>query len=130
MEGSNPGLLLSNCPTAGLVQSAGQQRVNSKSRSDHKNTSHVIAVGRVVWGGCKNGGIKLYKQRFAKARSEGDDVTKLLFEKILTEEEDHHDTFTTLGRRAPSSNLINAKGPCPEIGAWPLFLESEPSTSG
>ena len=40
--------------------------------------------------------IDLYKEIIKKASSEGDSTTRLLFEQILAEEEDHHDTFTTL----------------------------------
>lgn len=40
--------------------------------------------------------ITLYKDIIKQAASEGDDTTRLLFEEILTEEERHHDTFTTL----------------------------------
>jgi bacterioferritin len=40
--------------------------------------------------------IDLYKEIIRQASSEGDSTTRLLFEQILAEEEDHHDTFTTL----------------------------------
>ncbi len=40
--------------------------------------------------------IDLYKAIIKQAQSEGDPTTRLLFEEILSEEEDHHDTFTTL----------------------------------
>ncbi len=40
--------------------------------------------------------IDLYKEIIKQASSEGDSTTRLLFEQILSEEEDHHDTFTTL----------------------------------
>jgi bacterioferritin len=40
--------------------------------------------------------VRLYKQIIAKARSENDETTAELFEEILSEEEDHHDTFSTL----------------------------------
>jgi bacterioferritin len=40
--------------------------------------------------------IDLYKEIIKLAASEGDSTTRLLFEKILSEEEEHHDTFTTL----------------------------------
>jgi bacterioferritin len=40
--------------------------------------------------------ITLYKQIIAQARSEKDETTKLLFMNILSQEEDHHDTFTTM----------------------------------
>ncbi len=40
--------------------------------------------------------ITLYKDIIKQAASEGDETTRLLFEEILSEEEGHHDTFTTL----------------------------------
>ncbi len=40
--------------------------------------------------------IDLYKAIILQASSESDSTTRLLFEQILAEEEDHHDTFTTL----------------------------------
>lgn len=40
--------------------------------------------------------IDLYKEIIALADKEGDPTTRLLFEEILSDEEDHHDTFTTL----------------------------------
>ncbi len=40
--------------------------------------------------------IKLYKEIAALADKEGDIVTRKLFEDILAEEEDHHNTFVTL----------------------------------
>lgn len=40
--------------------------------------------------------ITLYKEIIKQAASDGDETTRLLFEEILSEEEDHHDTFTTL----------------------------------
>ncbi len=40
--------------------------------------------------------IELYKNIIKQAASEGDETTRLLFEEILSVEEDHHDTFTTL----------------------------------
>ncbi len=40
--------------------------------------------------------IDLYKAIIKQAESEGDSTTRLLFEQILAEEEDHHDKFTTL----------------------------------
>ena len=40
--------------------------------------------------------ITLYKDIIKLAGSEGDSTTRLLFEEILSDEEDHHDTFTTL----------------------------------
>lgn len=40
--------------------------------------------------------IVLYKNIVEKARAEGDETTNRLFREILQQEEDHHDTFTTL----------------------------------
>lgn len=40
--------------------------------------------------------IALYKEILEVARQEGDDTTGHLFRQILTEEEEHHDTFSTL----------------------------------
>lgn len=40
--------------------------------------------------------ITLYKDIIKQAAAEGDDTTRLLFEEILSDEERHHDTFTTL----------------------------------
>ena len=40
--------------------------------------------------------IKLYKKIVEMARKEGDETTNRLFREILQQEEDHHDTFTTL----------------------------------
>jgi bacterioferritin len=40
--------------------------------------------------------IKLYKQIVETARKESDETTNRLFREILQQEEDHHDTFTTL----------------------------------
>ncbi len=42
------------------------------------------------------GAVKLYKQIVEMARKEGDETTNRLFREILQQEEDHHDTFTTL----------------------------------
>ena len=44
----------------------------------------------------EEGAIKLYKEIVKKARDEGDVVTARIFEEILEDEEEHHDTFTTL----------------------------------
>ena len=44
----------------------------------------------------EEGAIKLYKQIIEIARKEGDETTSLMFQEILSDEEDHHDTFTTL----------------------------------
>jgi bacterioferritin len=40
--------------------------------------------------------INLYRQIVEKARAEKDETTNRLFREILQEEEDHHDTFSTL----------------------------------
>jgi bacterioferritin len=40
--------------------------------------------------------IDLYKEIIKQAASEDDSTTRLLFEEILSDEEGHHDTFTTL----------------------------------
>lgn len=40
--------------------------------------------------------IKLYKQIIEQARKEEDETTVRLFRSILSDEEEHHDTFTTL----------------------------------
>ena len=40
--------------------------------------------------------IDLYKAIIKQAESEGDSTTRLLFEQILANEEEHHDKFTTL----------------------------------
>jgi bacterioferritin len=44
----------------------------------------------------EEGAIKLYREIVALAAKENDVVTKRLFEEILSEEEDHHNQFTTL----------------------------------
>ena len=40
--------------------------------------------------------IKMYKQIIEMAQKEGDVTTAFIFKQILEQEEDHHDTFTTL----------------------------------
>ena len=40
--------------------------------------------------------IEMYKKIIDLARKEGDEVTNLIFRHILEDEEEHHDTFTTL----------------------------------
>jgi bacterioferritin len=40
--------------------------------------------------------IKLYKNIIETAAKENDQTTARIFRKILEEEEEHHDTFTTL----------------------------------
>jgi len=44
----------------------------------------------------EEGAITLYKQIIEMARKEKDETTNRLFREILQQEEDHHDTFTTL----------------------------------
>jgi bacterioferritin len=44
----------------------------------------------------EEGAIALYKKIIEVSRAEGDEVTNHLFREILTEEEDHHDVFSTL----------------------------------
>jgi bacterioferritin len=44
----------------------------------------------------EEGAIALYKQIIEAARKEGDITTARLFEDILEDEEEHHDTFTSL----------------------------------
>jgi len=44
----------------------------------------------------EEGAITLYRKVIETAKKDGDIVTKDLFKKILSDEEDHHDTFTSL----------------------------------
>ena len=44
----------------------------------------------------EEGAIKMYKQVIDMAKKEGDEVTKRTFQKILADEEEHHDTFSGL----------------------------------
>jgi bacterioferritin len=44
----------------------------------------------------EEGAIKMYKDIIKMAGDEGDTVTKRMFEKILADEEEHHDTFSGL----------------------------------
>jgi bacterioferritin len=44
----------------------------------------------------EEGAIKLYKEIIALAAKENDVVTKRLFEEILSQEEEHHNEFSTL----------------------------------
>jgi bacterioferritin len=44
----------------------------------------------------EEGAIQLYKQTIEAAKKEGDETTKRLFRQILSDEEEHHDTFTSL----------------------------------
>ncbi|KJS02549.1 MAG: ferritin [Desulfobulbaceae bacterium BRH_c16a] len=46
--------------------------------------------------GLEDGAIELYRKIIAKAEAEGDTVTADMFHQILAEEEDHHNTFTSL----------------------------------
>lgn len=48
--------------------------------------------------------IRLYKQIITQATMEGDEATAHLFREILAQEEDHHDTFTTLLERCGYGN--------------------------
>ncbi|TKJ30733.1 ferritin [bacterium (candidate division B38) B3_B38] len=44
----------------------------------------------------EEGAIELYKRIIEKARKEGDETTNRLFRQILSDEEEHHDTFVSL----------------------------------
>jgi bacterioferritin len=44
----------------------------------------------------EEGAIQLYKTVLETAKSEGDETTHKLFRQILMDEEEHHDTFTSL----------------------------------
>ena len=44
----------------------------------------------------EEGAIKMYKDIIKMAKDEGDEVTKRMFQKILADEEEHHDTFSGL----------------------------------
>jgi bacterioferritin len=44
----------------------------------------------------EEGAIQLYKQTIEVAKKEGDETTKRLFRQILSDEEEHHDIFTSL----------------------------------
>ena len=44
----------------------------------------------------EEGAIKLYNEIIEVSRKEGDEVTNRLFRQILSDEEEHHDTFLTL----------------------------------
>jgi len=44
----------------------------------------------------EEGAIELYRRIVAKSGDDGDIVTQELFKGILSDEEDHHDTFTSL----------------------------------
>ena len=45
--------------------------------------------------------IDLYKEIMEVAAKEGDPTTRFIFEKILEEEEEHHDFFTSLKQGQP-----------------------------
>ena len=44
----------------------------------------------------EEGAIKMYKDIIKMAKDEGDEVTKRTFQRILADEEEHHDTFSGL----------------------------------
>jgi len=44
----------------------------------------------------EEGAIKMYKQIIEMTKKEGDEVTKRMFQRILADEEEHHDTFSGL----------------------------------
>ncbi|UCG29132.1 MAG: ferritin-like domain-containing protein [candidate division WOR-3 bacterium] len=44
----------------------------------------------------EEGAIQMYKDLIKMADKEGDEVTKRMFQKILADEEEHHDTFSGL----------------------------------
>jgi bacterioferritin len=44
----------------------------------------------------EEGAIKMYKDIIKMAKDEGDEVSKRMFQKILADEEEHHDTFSGL----------------------------------
>jgi bacterioferritin len=57
-----------------------------------KSLKEMLQIDRKV----EEGAIKLYKEIVALAAKEADIVTKRLFQKILADEEGHHNTFNTL----------------------------------
>ena len=57
-----------------------------------KNVKDMLQINKKA----EEDAIKLYKEIIALAGKEGDVVTKRLFEEILSEEEDHHNQFSTL----------------------------------
>jgi bacterioferritin len=57
-----------------------------------KTTKEMLEIDKKA----EEGAIKLYREIVALAAKEGDVVTRKLFESILSEEEDHHNTFSTL----------------------------------
>lgn len=44
----------------------------------------------------EEGAIEMYKQIIEMAKKEGDETTKRMFQRILADEEEHHDTFSGL----------------------------------
>jgi bacterioferritin len=57
-----------------------------------KSLKEMLQIDREA----EEGAIKLYKEIVALAAKEADIVTKRLFQKILADEEGHHNTFNTL----------------------------------
>ncbi len=57
-----------------------------------KNAKEMLAVNKKA----EEDAIKLYRGIVSLAEKEGDIVTKRLFEAILSEEEEHHNQFSTL----------------------------------
>jgi bacterioferritin len=57
-----------------------------------KNVKEMLKIDKKA----EENAIRLYKKIAARAEKEGDVVTKKLFEDILTQEEDHHNQFSTL----------------------------------
>jgi bacterioferritin len=57
-----------------------------------KNVKDMLKIDKKA----EEGAIILYKKIIARAAKEGDVVTKKLFEDILSQEEDHHNQFSTL----------------------------------
>ncbi len=57
-----------------------------------KATKEMLSIDKKA----EEDAIKLYKRIIALAAKEGDVVTRKLFESILSDEEGHHNTFSTL----------------------------------
>ncbi len=57
-----------------------------------KNVKEMLAIDKKA----EEDAIKLYKDIIQRAAKEGDVVTRKLFEDILSQEEDHHNQFSTL----------------------------------
>jgi bacterioferritin len=70
--------------------------VNPTTKPDPINVGGDVKHMLEVDAKAEEEAIDLYKAVIKQAESEGDTTTRLLFEQILAEEEDHHDTFTTL----------------------------------